>query len=503
MTDRGLLEQQIALREEMRERMKSDPWWSWSPHPRQEEFARAMLSGQLSEGWAICANRSGKSDVAAFIGSALARFGRNNPRYGTPGAGEFRPTKGWVVSATAGASRSVIQPKIFDNGLAAAESHPPFIPAREVERWNVNDQILRLKNGSIIEFKTAEAKTISFAGSGLDWVLIDEECPKNIYDELTIRVAGGKRLLIFGACTLLPPEGQIGGVSWMFPVLIKPFLQNPTDCNYKLFGWSIYDNPHILQEELRRLEAKYPVGSPERSIRLDGEWLSGIQGARAYTSFDARLHVRPQGPLNPRRPICWMWDFNVEPMVSLVGQREGKIFRVHRELSIETDASIPAMVQWFHEVVPQHAGEVWIYGDATAKKRNVMVPGGKTEYAVILNLMRTYGCPVRLKVPESNPQVPDRINAVNMQLLDHEGVPNIEIDPSCVELIADLEQVLRDNRGGLKKTHNRHDMYFKRTHSSDAFGYWVTYEEPVRLGGTIEKLKRIIKGPSYGGRRFG
>lgn len=497
--NRDLLEQSLALREELAARMKDDPWWQWQPHPKQEAFVRAILAGETTEAHAFCANRSGKSDAGAFIAAALARFGRHDPRYGRPGA--FRPTKGWVISATAGASRTVIQPKIFDNGLAAAESHRPFIPQREVASFNQNDQILKLKNGSIIEFKTAEAKTISFAGAGLDWVMIDEECPKPIYDELTIRIGAGKRLLVFSACTLLPPEGQVGGVSWMFPVLIKPWLRDSRQCDYRLFGWSIYDNPHLLPEEIKRLEAKYPVGSVERQIRLDGEWLPGIQGSRAYTSFDARMHVKPQTNLDPRRPICWTWDFNVEPMVSLIGQRHGSTFHVYRELCLETDASIDAMVQWFHEVVPSHSGEVWVYGDATARKRNVLAPGGKTEYTVILNLMRTYGCPVRLKVPESNPQVPDRINAVNVALRDQEGVPHVEIDPSCVELIADLEDVLRDNRGGIKKVSDKHNPYFKRTHASDAFGYWINYEEPVRVGGLMERVRRAIRQPAYGFRQ--
>jgi hypothetical protein len=491
------LEQLLVLKQELADRQKDDPWWNWRPaNPKQDAFVRSILGGTSTESWAICANRSGKSDGAAYVGAALARFGRGNPVYGR--GGPFAPTKGWVVSATTGASKSVIQPKLFDNGLAAAEAHRPFIPDREIIDFNQNDQRLKLKNGSTVEFKTAEAKTISFAGSGLDWVLIDEECPKPIYDELTIRVKGGAPLLIFGACTLLPPEGQVGGVSWMFPAMIKPWLANRDAVGYQLYGWSIYENPHILPEEIRRLEAKYPVGTAERSIRLDGEWLPGIQGSRAYTSFDSRLHVRPQPPMDPRRPLCWTWDFNVEPMATLIGQRDGDLFRVYRELILDTDASIDQMVQYFHEAVPSHTGEVWIYGDATAKKRNDAIPGGRSEYGLILNLMRTYGCPIRLKVPESNPAVPDRINAVNVQFRDADGMPHVEIDPSCKELIADLEEVLRDNRGGLKKTHNRHDPYFRRTHSSDAFGYWVNYERPVRVKSVMQRLAHAISQPRYG-----
>jgi hypothetical protein len=383
---------------------------------------------------------------------------------------------------------------MFNNGMTGGRE--PFIPDREIEDWNKNDSIVRLKNKSLIEFKTAEAKTISLAGAGLDWVFIDEELEKTKYDELVIRVEAGKQLLIFGACTLLPPEGQVGGVSWLFPEKIKPW-QISQHQDYQLFGWSIYDNPYILPEEIHRLEGKYPVGSVERAIRLDGEWLPGLQGSRAYTAFDARLHVKPQGLVTPRRPILWTWDFNVEPMVSLICQRDGDVFRVYKELVIDTDASVDQMVQWFHEVMPSHHGEVWIYGDATGKNRNDGIPGGRSEFALILNMMRTYGSPVRLKVPESNPLIGDRINAVNRSLRDEAGIVRVEIDPSCTELVADMEQVLRDQRGGLKKVRDRRDPYFRRTHTSDALGYLINYEEPVRTRSIGQRIISAIKNPGY------
>jgi len=492
--DRTELERMAVLGSELARRRASDPWWNWEPTERQEAFVRAVLAEAAPEAWFIAANRSGKSDVASYVGTALARFGRDNPKYGT-GRAPFRPTKGWVISATSGASRTVIQPKYFNNGMGQVESHEPFIPDREVAKWNVNDQVLTLKNGSIIEFKTAEAKTISFAGAGLDWVHIDEECPKPIYDELVIRVGGGRRLLIFGACTLLPPEGQIGGVSWMFPDKIKPWLERPAEVDYRIFGASIYDNPHILPEEIKRLEARYPVGSPEREIRLDGAYLPGLQGARAYGSFDSRLHVKPQPDFNLRKPICWVLDFNVDPMIGLIGQRDGDLFRVMRELVLEGGEGISEMYQMFTEAAPLGHGEVWIYGDATGQSRSGQT--GRSYYQLIANLMRTSRSPMRLKVPEANPKVPDRINAVNTILKTETGEVRLEIDPSCRELIDDLEQVLRDNRGGIKKTHNRRDPYYRRTHASDALGYWIAREAPVRSMTIGERVKRTIRMPSY------
>ena len=499
MVDRELLEQQVLLREELLARRANDPWWDYEPTPAQLPFVKAILGGEAEEAYMIAANRSGKSDGAAFVGAGLARFGRRNPRYQISHGGavvvESYATSGWVISVDFPNSRDVIQPKYFNNGHLGGASHAPFIPEREIAgKFNVTDQILKLKNGSIIGFKSADTKAIKFAGADRDWVHIDEECPKSIYDEVTIRVGAGRKLLVFGAMTLLPPEGQVGGVTWMFDEFIKPWQRDRAACRFKLFQASIYDNPHLLASEIARLESKYPVGSAERAIRLDGEWMPGLSGTRAYGSFDTRLHVRRQPELVLRRPLCWTLDFNVEPMVSLVGQRDGRLFRVMRELVINDSANIDDMVQLFWDAFPSHQGEVWVYGDATGRSRSGQT--GRSYYQIISNHMRTYGCPARLKVPEANPQVPNRINAVNVALRNEEGIANVEIDPSCKELIDDLEQVLRDARGGIKKTTDRKNPYFRRTHTSDALGYWINYEEPVRSN-LISRLAHKIKMPSY------
>src|SRR3990172_2911093 len=122
-----------------------------------------------------------------------------------------------------------------------------------------------------------------------------------------------------------PPTWPSGGSR-----VAVPNTRNGKLPNVGIFGASIYDNPHLDQREIGRLESIYPEGSVQRRIRLGGEWLPGLSGARAYPSFDRRVHVRPQPPITPRRPLAWYWDFNVEPMVSGIGQRHMKLFRVYR-----------------------------------------------------------------------------------------------------------------------------------------------------------------------------
>ena len=42
-----------------------------------------------------------------------------------------------------------------------------------------------------------------------------------------------------------------------------------------------------------------------------------------------------------------------------------------------------------------------------------------------------------------------------------------------------FENVVSVGRGGIKKSSNKKDRYFKRTHTSDALGYWISWSAPV------------------------
>ena len=459
-------EQLAVLLQEKARRQALDHWSKWQPHAKQQAFIEAVLKAEKYENWLFAANRAGKTDAGAWLTARFARFG-------IPGE-KFRPTVGWVVSLDFPSSRDIVQPKLFNNGVALSKA--PFIPDWEIKEWRVADQVLILKNGSVIGFKSADSGRRKFQGAERDYVWFDEEPPEEIYDEAVIRVASGSRLRIFGTCTLLPPEGAAGGVSWAYGRIIKPWMAGSDLVN--VFQASIYDNPHLQKDELRRLEAIYPAGSVQRRIRLDGELLPGLSGARAYPGFDPRRNtaVLTDGPI-PSWPLCWCWDFNVEPMVTLVGQRRQGVFYVYREFVL-AEGNIAEMVDWFRSVYPAHPGGVLVYGDATGTARTSQT--GISDYMMIQNLMRSYPSSVKLKIPFSNPSVRDRINAVNRACWTEDGEACLVIDrDQCPELLADLEQVLLDPRGKIKKTTDRRDPYSRRTHVSDALGYWIVAEAPV------------------------
>lgn len=502
--DRNRKEELLLMTQVLAERQKNDPLRNFPLHLKQKAFVSSVLERKKKENWFIAANRSGKSEAGAYVGATLARFGRQDAKP-APHAGASvqvidRSTSGWVSALDFPTSRDVIQPKYFNNGFAKSGARDPFIPAHEIEKWDTESQILKLKNGSIIGFKSAESGRRKYQGADKDWFHMDEEHPWEIYEESVIRV-GNKPLIFFCTATILPPEGQQVTTSWVFPKVIQPWKDGKLP-DTGLFGASIYDNPGIARDEIRRLEAIYPENSPSRRIRLLGEWLPGIGGARAYPAFDRLLHVtREPMQIVQRRPLFWCWDFNVEPMVSLVGQVNGFVYEFHRELILD-EGSISEMCELFYYHFPTHGAEIWLYGDSTGEGRSNQT--GQSNYWTIINEMKQYGSPIRMRIPPENPRVPDRINAVNRVLKDEEGLVRVQLDPQCQELIADFEGVLRDQRGGVLKIRNKKDPYFRRTHTSDAAGYLLAYEEPVRVsgprGGGQHVPQGLTSGPNYGRR---
>jgi hypothetical protein len=59
------------------------------------------------------------------------------------------------------------------------------------------------------------------------------------------------------------------------------------------------------------------------------------------------------------------------------------------------------------------------------------------------------------------------------------------VDPTCIHVIADLEQVIFEDNGDLDKKSNP-----MLTHASDALGYWVHAEWPVKhIGAAVGRVR--------------
>lgn len=480
----------------LEERRSNDALYLFKPHEKQRLFIDAVLNGPHLHNWFLAANRSGKSDAGAYCGATFARYGLE-PR----GAGALsesgsivvrdRATSGWVSALDFPTSRDTIQPKYFDNGFVPpGATHAPFIPKHEILKWDAEAQVLKLRNGSLVGFKSADSGRLKYQAAEKDWIQFDEAHPKEIYEEALIRI-GARPLRFFCTATILPEKGGENS-SWVYNDIITAWQEGRLP-GVGLFNASIYDNPHLPEQEVRKLEGMYKLGSATARIRLDGELLSGLAGSRVYTGFNRLLHCKTAPAIRERFPLCWSWDFNVQPMCSVVGQRIEGAFYFLREFYLE-EGSIPEMCEAFYDTFGNHQGQVWIYGDATGKERNAQ--SKQSDYRIILNEMRKTKLAISLKVPEANPPVVDRINAVNTAFSDEQGQVSIFVDPeACPELVKDFDQVVYGRNNKIKKVTNRDDPMFWRTHMSDAAGYWIVREAPVRIAktGAVLPTQELIK----------
>ena len=477
----------------LKERQAEDPLMTWQPTAPQSTY----LAWQEAEAWFIAANRCGKSDVLAAAIASTARHGVVDPRASYAGGMEIRDRAAaiWCVSLTFDMSREIMQPKLFDNGEVPPGQHPPFIPQYELvggcteKAFNKNEKVLKLKNGSFIGFKAAEQGQLRLQGTEKDLIGFDEAPPKLVYNECVIRRGAGRRLLIRGACTLLPPPGLAGGISWLYIEKIKPWLAGNRPKFLHLQGAKIYDNPHIPKEEIEILEALFPPGSIEREIRLNGAWLPQIMGDLAYGNFRSGIHVNAllgdkrihpyDAPIPMRRniPLYLCYDSNVSPMTMVIAQQHGRIYRAYDEIVMRV-GTLQDLGREFVRRYPTHRAEAIIYGDATAQYCR-SPQSDKSDYDVLMDCFRVLPYPVSPMIPERQPHIRDRINAVNFLFRGINGEVRAEIAPRCPELTEDFETVQRDAHGGILKAKDKKDPYFQRTHTSDGWGYMAVAREPV------------------------
>jgi hypothetical protein len=124
--------------------------------------------------------------------------------------------------------------------------------------------------------------------------------------------------------------------------------------------------------------------------------------------------------------------------------------------------------------------KVRVYGDATADSRKSSASATDWELVTQMFKDNRYLLHPVWDVPTRNPEVKDRINCVNAIILNAKGQRRLHIDPSCSELIRDLERVGRKTDTHGNDTGELDDSDRMRTHMSDALGYVIARKFHLR-----------------------
>lgn len=323
----------------------------------------------------------------------------------------------------------------------------------------------------------------------LGWFGIDElsYCKEAAWTRLEGRLRHplAKTKRKFGVWT---PKGR----DWVW----RRFISSRAIDGYHCVMARPYENRAILDvapDFYSNLEKSYD----EKFFRQEvlGEYVDMGSGA-VYHSFRAEENVR-SCDYDPRLPLIWTLDFNLNPMTSVLAQQQEfyghKTVNVLREI-ILPGSNVPEMCRAFVRRTEDWQGalnrplDVRVYGDAAGGGGHAST--GDSSWTVLKRVMQTYSDRYDCKYlyDRKNPEQFDRVTAVNGMLCSfaapgrdysgklESGARKLFVDPSCKELIQDFEDVnwKVDAHGNSFYELDKRDP--KRTHISDALGYYIWVE---------------------------
>lgn len=202
---------------------------------------------------------------------------------------------------------------------------------------------------------------------------------------------------------------------------------------------------------------------------------------QAYYPFRLATHTAPLD-YDKTQPLVIALDFNVSPGVAAVGQEmdlpsgaqgTGWIGEVY----IPRNSNTPAVCKKLIEDWGEHAGRVEVYGDATGGARGTAQVLG-SDWDIVRRILGGHFQSIHFRVRSKNPAERARVNAVNSRLKAGNGDVRMMVDPKeCPHLVKDFEGV-RLLEGGSGEIDKKKDPML--THLTDAVGYYVEYEFPIR-----------------------
>jgi hypothetical protein len=240
-------------------------------------------------------------------------------------------------------------------------------------------------------------------------------------------------------------------------------------------GWASWqfrtiDAPHIQAPEMQAFLAQMRAEMDQRAYRQEFEASFEALAGRAYYAFQRTAHAATSVFLERSLPVNLSFDFNINPATAVIGQGRGLDAWVWREVYLShaggeaTRAAAMRVKQLLAEV--GWDGPMRIYGDPAGTSAKTT---GPSDHAVLREVFPT----ATWCIPRSHPHVKDRVAAVNARCETMDGARHLRIDPTCVHLIADMEQVIFKDNGDLDKGNPA------LTHVSDALGYWIHQEFPL------------------------
>lgn len=340
------------------------------------------------------------------------------------------------------------------------KSFDDFLEEMEIEfDFRISPQpeyVIHLPKGTATVLCRSTETYNRIRGTSLAWACADEidTSSKEIADQavnmMLARLRGGKNPQLALSTT---PEG--------YKTTYRLFVEEGDKPDRKLIRAKTTDNPHLPPGFIESLYANY---SPQLlASYLEGEF-TNLASTTVYHPFDRDRHWCDT-EIQPTDTLYVGADFNVGACFCEIVVRRGDEFHVVAE---HWPKDTPALIRKLQDTYPAHhrAGQITVIPDASTRHRTTSNAAQSD-----LALLRKGG--FRLKEQSSNPQIQDRVNAINVLLL----AGKLKVSNRCKYAIRSLEQQAFDKSGKPEKGIGGLDDI---SGPVDALGYCITQLAPLK-----------------------
>jgi hypothetical protein len=238
--------------------------------------------------------------------------------------------------------------------------------------------------------------------------------------------------------------------------------QDPKNVDWMSWQFTTADSPFVSAAELE--SAKTDMDPKQYAQEFLAQFVN--MSGRVYGFFDRKIHIK-SCPFNPNLPICIGQDFNISPMSGVCAQIQpnGEVWVVDEV--VRHDSSVSDVCDVLESKYWRWIDKCIIYPDPAGSSRS----HARGESALQIFQERGFK---NIRAFRKAPLIVDRVAAVNRMLENAKGEYRLFFDPSCVRTIASIDQTVY--RQGTNEVDKKQSV----EHSSDALGYFISFEFPVR-----------------------
>jgi hypothetical protein len=331
---------------------------------------------------------------------------------------------------------------------------------------NEGELFIEMANGAVIQLKGAENRD-SLRGVSLAGCVLDEFCfmDEAVWAEVVRPATSDQQAPVL---FISSPSG------WNWGKTLYDYAASGEDPNWSAWSFTTADGGNVKPEEIESARRELPERTFKQEYLASFETLSN----RVYSNFDRTVHVDVElaDPAAASELYVGI-DFNVSPVTAVICVKVSDQLHIVDEVSI-MNSNTTELSQEIKRRYPKH--RIRAYPDPAGRARKTSAAGGVTDFTILEQ------AGFIVLAPASHPAVADRINEVQAMFVNASGDVRMFVHPRCKELIRCLDGLT------YKKGTSQPDKTLGLDHLTDALGYLVHYEFPIRKPVTDIKISFAV-----------